>query len=137
MNELALRSLAGLPPFLLYFAVSIALLAAFTYVYVLTTPYHELRLIKQGNTAAAVSLSGAMIGFVLPLAHSVSQSANLPDMLIWAGIAAVVQLAAYFAVRLLVPGIVKDIPEGRVAQGIFLGAVSVVIGVLNSACMTY
>src|SRR5262249_16801701 len=125
MNDTLMRSLAGLPPFLLYFAISIALLVAFTWLYILTTPYHELRLINQGNIAAAASLSGAMIGFVLPLAHSVAQSANVPDMLLWATIAAVVQLATYFAVRTVIPRIAKDIPQGHVAQGVFLGAVSI------------
>jgi putative membrane protein len=48
-----------------------------------------------------------------------------------------VQLATYLAVRVLVPGIVKDIPEGKLAQGIFLGSVSLAAGLLNAACMTY
>lgn len=137
MNEFIAHTLRGFPPFALFFVVSIALLAVFVLVYVKTTPYREIELIRRGNAAAAASLSGAIIGFALPLAHSVAQSANLIDMMIWGAIALLVQLLTYFVVRLLVPGIVRDIPEGRVAQGVFLGAVSIATGLLNAACMTY
>ncbi|HTP97365.1 MAG TPA: DUF350 domain-containing protein [Burkholderiales bacterium] len=136
MEQLFMHWLAGVPPFLLYFVTAVALLVAFTVVYISLTPYHEIRLIQQGNAAAAASLAGAMLGFSLPLAHSVAQSANLADMALWGVTAAIVQLATYFVVHLLIPSISRDIPEGRVAQGVFLGAVSVTTGILNAACMT-
>ena len=53
--------------FLIFFAVAIALLFAFTWIYVKITPYKEITLIREGNHAAAISLSGAMLGFALPL----------------------------------------------------------------------
>jgi len=137
MQEFIQHSLAGFAPFALYFVASVLLLGAFTFIYIRITPYQEIGLIRRGNAAAAASLSGAMIGYVLPLAHSVAQSANIVDMLIWGVIALVVQLAAYVVVRMLIPGIVRDIPEGHVAQGVFLGAVSIATGILNAACMTY
>jgi putative membrane protein len=56
-------------------------------------------------------------------------------MLIWALIALVVQLASLLNVRALIPGLIRDIPEGKVAQGVFLAAVSIAAGILNAACM--
>ena len=135
MKEFIRESLGGFPPFIIYFVISAALLVVFTFIYLRITPYREISLIKEGNAAAAASLSGAIIGFTLPLAHAVAQSANLVDMLIWALIALVVQLASYLIVRAFIPALVRDIPEGKIAQGVFLGAVSIAAGMLNAACM--
>jgi putative membrane protein len=135
MKEFIRESLGGFPPFIVYFLISAVLLLVFLFIYLRVTPYREIALIKEGNAAAAASLSGALIGFTLPLAHAVAQSANLVDMLIWALIALVVQLASLLIVRALIPGLMRDIPEGKVAQGVFLGAVSIAAGILNAACM--
>ena len=130
-------SIRGFPAFLLYFGASLALLALFIAIYIRITPYREITLIRQGNAAAAASLSGATLGFVVPLAHSIAQSANLADMALWGMIALVVQLLVYFAVTRVMPGITSDIPAGKTGPGLFLGALSLATGILNSACMTY
>mgnify|MGYP000937304851 FL=1 len=131
------QSLAGLTSFLSYFAAAIGLLVLFLLSYVLITPYREFALIRQGNPAAAASLSGAMLGFVLPLASAIAHSASLPDMAIWGSVALVVQLLAYLVARLVLPDLARDIPAGKVATGVFLGALSLAVGILNAACMTY
>ena len=131
------QSIGGFPAFVIYLAAALALLAIFLFIYIRITPYREMELIRTGNLAAAISLSGAMIGFIIPLTKAIAQSGSLLDMLLWAGIALVVQLLAYAVVRMIIPGIAKDIPEGKVAQGVFLGALSLATGLLNSACMTY
>lgn len=130
-------SIRGFPAFIVYFAASLALLALFVAIYIRMTPYRELALIREGNCAAAASLSGAMVGFVIPLAHSIAQSVNLADMALWGLIALLVQLLVYFACTRLMPGLKTDIPAGKTAPGIFLGALSVATGILNAACMTY
>lgn len=135
--ELVGKSIAGLPAFALYLTVSLGMLALFLVIYVRITPYREFALIRAGNCAAAASLSGAMIGFVLPLSHAIAQSHNLPDMMLWGLIGLVVQLLAYFAASRILPGIAQDIPAGKVSQGVFLGALSIATGLLNAACMTY
>ena len=128
---------SGFPAFIIHLAAALAVLAAFLFIYSMITPYAEMALIRGGNIAAAISLSGAMMGFTIPLAKAVAQSGSLLDMLVWAGIALVVQLVAYVIVRMLIPGIAKDIPDGKIAQGTFLGVLSLATGVLNAACMTY
>lgn len=135
--EIVQSSIGGLPAFLLYLVSSLALLAAFIFIYIWITPYHELALIREGNVAAAASLSGTILGFVVPLAHSVAQSVNLADMAIWGLIALVVQLLVFFAVTRIVPGLARDIPAGKIAPGVLLGALSLGTGILNAACMTY
>ncbi len=129
------QSIGGFLPFISTLAVALALLALFLFIYVNITPYREIKLIREGNLAAAISLSGATLGFAIPLAQSAAQSGNLLDMLMWSGIAMVVQLCVYAAVRMVIPGITRDIPAGKVAQGTFLGVLSLATGLLNAACM--
>ena len=129
-------SITGLPAFAIYFAVCIAMVVAFVFIYIRITPYHEIALIREGNLAAAASLGGALLGFVIPLARSVTQSANLADMVLWGAIALVVQLVVYWIVTRVIPGLHDGISQNKVAHGTFLGAVSLASGILNAACMT-
>lgn len=119
-----------------YFVLSIGLVAAFIALYTAITPYRELKLIREGNTAAAVSLGGALVGYSLPLAMAVAQSGNLADMLIWSAVALVAQLAAYLVSRLLLPRLAADVTAGKLAPAVFLAALSLAIGLLNAAAMT-
>jgi putative membrane protein len=130
-------SLAGFDAFLLHFGLSIAFVGAFLLVYTRITPYDEFKLIRSGNTAAAASLSGAIVGFTLPLASAVVHSVHPWDMMLWSGIALVVQLMVYALVRVTMLNVSRRIPEGEVSAGVFLGAISVAAGILNAACMTY
>ena len=130
-------SLAGFDDFLLYFLLSIVFVVLYLAIYVRATPYREFALIRAGNPAAAASLSGSLLGFVLPLASAVVNSVNPWDMALWAAIALVVQLIVYVAVRFMVPDVARHIPEGKVGAGVFLGVVSLAAGILNAASMTY
>ncbi len=130
-------SLAGLGSFLGYFGLAVAFVVAYLAIYVRITPYREFALIRDGNAAAAASVSGSLLGFVLPLASAVIHSVNPWDMAIWAVVALAVQIVVYLVMRALMPGIVRHIPEGRVGAGVILGAVSLAAGILNAACMSY
>ena len=130
-------SLSGFDEFLIYAGLAIAFIYMYMIVYLWVTPYNELKLIKDGNIAAAVSLSGSVLGFTLPLAAAIFQSVNPWDMMLWAFIAAGVQLLVYVAVRYTLLNVTRRIKEGQVATGIVLAAVSLSAGILNAACMTY
>jgi putative membrane protein len=131
------ESFAGFDDFLAYLAVALVLLGLFVAIYIRVTPYRELALIREGNMAASFSLSGALLGFIVPLAAAVQQSVNLVDMAIWGLIAMLVQIGAFVAVKLLIPSITQDIPAGKGAQGFFLGSLSLGVGLLSAACMTF
>jgi putative membrane protein len=128
---------ATLPDFLAYFAVAVVLLVVFLAVYTAITPQREFALVRQGNVAAATSLTGALVGFVLPLASVITHSQGLLDVIVWGVIALVVQIVIFLACRMLVPGLPKDIEGGRVAPALLLGGFAVGVGALNAACMTY
>ena len=131
------QSIAGFPLFLLYFATAVALLVLFVAIHVRVMPHRELALIREGNVAAALSLSGAVIGFVLPLASAVAHSVNPVDMVVWGVVALLVQLAVYATVVRLVPHFREAIVAGRVAPAALLAALAVSVGILNAACLTY
>jgi putative membrane protein len=135
--EMISQSLAGLPSFLLYFALGIAAFAAFCVIYAAVTPYDELALIRDGNVAAAISLAGALLGFTLPLASAIAHSVGPVDMVVWSVIALVAQIVVYFLVARLVPHFGEAIRAGRAAGATLLAALSVATGILNAACMTY
>jgi putative membrane protein len=130
-------SFAGLDDFAVYLAVSLVLLAVFIAIYIRVTPYREIALIREGNMAASFSLSGSVLGFVVPLASAVQHSVNLADMAIWGLIAMVVQIVAFVVVKIMIPSIGQDIVAGKGAQGFFLGTMSLAVGLLNAACMSY
>ncbi len=131
------QSIAGFPSFLLYFALALALLALFVAVYVRVTPYRELALIREGNMAAAISLSGAVLGFVLPLASAIAHSVSPLDMAAWGVIALVVQLIVYAVTSRLMPRFREAIEAGRAAPATLLAALSISAGILNAASMSY
>jgi putative membrane protein len=129
--------LATLPSFLLYFVAALILSGLFLLIYLFVTPHRELSLIRQGNTAAAASLSGALIGFVLPLASVIQSSLSIIDMLVWGGVALVVQVLVFVVLRLCFPELVRQIEEDHLGPALMLAGFSVAVGILNAACMTY
>ncbi|WP_265946816.1 DUF350 domain-containing protein [Dechloromonas sp. A34] len=127
--------LNSLPAFASFFVTALVLLAAFLALYIFITPYSELALIRAGNEAAAVSLGGAVIGFALPIAVSVAISHNLYSMIGWGLVACVVQLLTFTTARLALPTINHNIPQGKLASGIFLASLSIGVGILNAGCI--
>jgi putative membrane protein len=130
-------SFAGFDDFLVYLALALVLLYSFVWVYIRVTPWREMALIRAGNMAAAFSLSGAILGFIVPLSAAVKHSVNLVDMAIWGVVALLVQIAAFMVVKMLVPSVGQDIEAGNGAQGFFLGVASLAVGLVSAACMSY
>jgi len=127
----------GLLAFFSHIAAAFVLLTLFIVVYIRITPYREIALIREGNIAAAASLSGALLGYCTALASAIANSVSVIDMSFWGLVALVIQLLAFGIARLLIPGIISDIPNNKIASGIFLGALSLGLGMINASCMTY
>lgn len=129
---------SGAGHFVIAFGIACVLLAIFKRVYQISTPYNERQLVAEGNVAAAVALGGAVIGFALPLASALTQTANPVEFAAWGILAGVIQIVASLIVRRFV---VRDmsarIESGNVASGVYLAATSVAVGLLNAASMTY
>ena len=52
---------SGFPITLLHAGVSVGMLFLAATAYILLTPHHEISLIRQGNTAAALDMGGVLV----------------------------------------------------------------------------
>jgi putative membrane protein len=136
MNFL-LDTLTGVLPFLLYFVTAIGLLLIFMVVYQRMTPNDEMELIKENNTAASLVLTAAFVGFSLPLASAAANSINIFDFLVWGVIAGIAQLLVFQVFRRFYPLVSERITKGEMAISTKLAGLSVTVGLLNAACITY
>ncbi len=136
MTDLFGDNLADLQDFLAFFVVAVILTIIFVGVYSTVTRHNEIKLIKEKSTAAAIAFSGSLIGFAMPLASAMMNSVTILEMVVWGVVALIVQIVVYLLVRLPMPRISERITANEVAAGIWLGATSLVGGILNAASMT-
>ncbi len=134
-----MQSLAGLDNFALYFGLSIVFLFIFKLVYALVTPHDEWKLVKEEkNVASAIGFGGAIIGFAIALGSAASNSVAVVDFAIWAVVAVVAQSLAFAILRFsFMPKIAERINNNEVSAGVMLASMSIAVGLLNAACMTY
>lgn len=137
--QMIMDSITGLANFALYFALSIALLFVFKLIYAFVTPHDEWKLVKEEkNIAAAIGFGGAMVGFCLALAGAVSNSLSVTDFIVWGIVAIIAQSLAFALLRFtFMPRIAERINDNEVSAGVMLAAMSISVGLLNAACMTY
>lgn len=127
--------LSGVPVLLLHFGVTVLLLGGGVALYLVVTPYHEVRLIRNGNTAAAVSLSGAVLGLGLPLAFCMARSVNVLDIVIWGAITLLLQLVAYRVADLVLRDLPGRIEKDEIGPAILLVAIKLAISFINAAAV--
>ncbi|MGY9057169.1 MAG: DUF350 domain-containing protein [Alphaproteobacteria bacterium] len=130
-------SIGGLPEFLAYLAAATVLTVAYAMLYGMVTPHNELALIRNNNAAAGVAFAGSLIGFVVPLSSAIENSDSIGDCVIWGIVALIVQIVAYFILRIPVNNLSARIEEGQMGAGLWLGAGSLAAGIVNAACMSY
>lgn len=129
-------TLTSLIAFFSYLGIGLALLIAAVVAVALVTPHRDFTLIRQGNTAASLAFSGTLIGIALPLQAAIAHSVSLIDAAVWGGLAALVQIVAYLLARAMVPGISRQITEGKISAGVLAAGISIAVGLLNAASMT-
>jgi putative membrane protein len=135
MDWFAFRT--GAAAFVVAFAAAGAFTVLFKLIYQWVTPYHEATLIRQGNTAASISLGGALIGFVLPLASALAHTLNIVEFSLWALLAGVIQILVFIAMsRLFYRRLAERIEAGELSAAVYLASISICVGLLNAAAMT-
>ena len=128
---------AAFPNFVRYVVVGFALAGLFLWIYALITPWREFALIRVGNSAAAIALVGALLGFCLPLANTIAHSSSLTDVVLWALVALLVQVIVHITLRFTMPYLKQAIEANETASGITAGGFSLSFGLINAACLTY
>ena len=127
--------MAGFPVLLLHFSVTVLMLTAGVSIYLIVTPYDELKLIRGGNTAAAVSISGAIVGMAIPLAVCMATSVSVWDIIIWGIVALIIQTLAYR----IADAVLKDLPtrieNGEIGAAILVLGIKLSIAFINAAAI--
>lgn len=113
----------GLPVFMVQSLTVLVLIGLGTLVYMKLTRHDELKLIREGNTAASLSLAGAIIGMAMPAAAALASSITLLDVVIWAVVALILQIVAFR----IVDQLLKDLP-GRIEAG-DIGAATLLVSI--------
>jgi putative membrane protein len=122
--------------YLLHLSTSVALVMLYFVIYTRMTPYDEVKLIRGGNRAAALSLGGTLIGFSLPIASALL---NMPDYYQFAGWAAgamLVQLLVFQVATRMLSMSRDQIEADNAAFGGLLGALSISIGLVNAGAIS-
>jgi putative membrane protein len=127
---------AGFPITLLHAGVTVAILFAAAALYVLLTPHKEIALIREGNTAAAVSLSGVLVGLAIPLAISLKASTGLVDLALWGVAITLVQLLVFRLVDFILHGLPRRIQEGEMAAAAMLVGAKVATALILAAAVS-
>jgi putative membrane protein len=127
---------AGIPFLLTHFAVTAAMLVAGVLIYMWITPHDEMALIRKGNTAAAVSLSGAIVGLAIPLSVCMANSASVWDIVIWGLVTLVLQIATFKIIDLWLKDLSKRIEAGEMGTSILLVSIKLAVALINAAAVS-
>lgn len=122
-------SLSAFGQFVLYLVLSCACLAIFTRFYVWFTPYNEMEQIRAGKKAPAMSLVGAMLGFLFPLLTMSYHGTNVIDFLAWSVVVMTVQLVLFKILYWIIPA---QIEADNQAVGILYAGAAISVGLISA-----
>jgi len=127
---------SGFPVTLMHAGITILLLFLGATLYALLTPYKEIALIREGNSAAAVSFGGLVVGLALPLASSMANSTSTIEIVVWGVATLLVQLLAFRIIDLVLTGLPQRIQEGETPAAVLLVAAKLASAVILAAAVS-
>jgi putative membrane protein len=125
----------GLPIFMLHGGTAILMLIVGAFIYSKITPWNELDLIMEGNTVAAVSFSGAILGIAIPLAAALSSSISIWEIVVWGSVAIILQITVFLILDLVLPNLSEQIKANKIAAGIFIASNKIALALMNAAAV--
>ena len=125
----------GLPIFMLHGGTAVLMLIVGALIYSKITPWNELDLIMEGNTAAAVSFSGAILGIAIPLAAALSSSISIWEIVVWGSVAIILQITVFLILDLVLPNLSEQIKANKIAAGIFIASNKIALALMNAAAV--
>ena len=113
----------GFPITLLHAGVTLVMLILGAALYALLTPHKEITLIREGNSAAALSLGGVFVGLAIPLSVSLRASTSVTEIVIWGAATTAVQLLVFRCTDMVLKGLPERIQDGEIsAAALLVGA---------------
>lgn len=125
----------GFPMTLLHAAVTVLLLVIGVTIYALMTPHKEVRLIREGNAAAALSLGGVLLGLAIPLAVSLAASTSVLEIGVWGVATVAVQMLVFRLADMVLRGLPGRIADGEVAAAALLVAAKLAVALILAAAV--
>ncbi|MBT5267660.1 MAG: DUF350 domain-containing protein [Rhodospirillaceae bacterium] len=133
----ALQSfLNGFPYLVTHFGATLVMLALGAFIYVRVTPHDEMKLIREGNQAAAISFGAALLGLAIPLSVSMANSVNLFDIVIWGLVTLAIQILTFRVIDAWLKDLSERIENGETAAAIFLASVKLSVAAVNAAAVS-
>ncbi len=126
----------GFPLTLLHAAVTLLILILGTALYALLTPHREIALIRDGNSAAAISLGGVMVGLSIPLAVSLNASTSVIEIFIWGAATVAVQLLVFRLTDFVLRGLPQRIQDGEISAAALLVAAKIATALILAAAVS-
>ena len=127
---------SGFPVLILHFGATLSILISGVVIYEWITPYPELKLVREGNNAAAIALSGAILSLVIPLAFSMAVSVSVLDILVWGGVTIFILLIVYRFIDFLLKDLPVRIENGEIGAAILLSAVKLAVAAITAAAVS-
>ncbi len=134
--------------FLTYLVVAIPLLLIGIKIFMLQTPYNEMKMIQEAaccdktekdeaGIAIAHDLGGKIVGQALVMASAVFHSVSIGDLIIWGIVGIIFQVLVYYAFEKLTTFKVSDeLVKGNIAVGVFSSRLSFATGLILAALIS-
>lgn len=126
--------------FLLFFITAVVFVLVFLFLYAKVTPYDDYKMIfQENNLSASIGFGGALLGLCIPLYSALVNSVSYIDFIMWAVVAIFIQLTFAYAMTRTKGkfSFEQHITDNSVPVGVFMAFLSVSIGLLNAASMSY
>lgn len=125
----------GFPLALAHAGVTLVMLILGATLYALLTPHKEITLIREGNSAAALSLAGVLVALTIPLSTALSTSNSLMDIVIWGTSATFVQLLVFRLTDFVLHGLPQRIQDGEISAALLLVGAKIATALILSAAI--
>ena len=127
----ALQAFAtGFPVMLMHTGLTLVLLLLGATVYAWLTPHRELALIRAGNTAAAVSYGGVLLGLAVPLGVSLAASTSMLEIAVWGAATLLVQMFVFRVADRVLRDLPARIAAGEMSAAALLAAAKLAVAVI-------
>lgn len=128
--------LSALPVFLAQFGIALATLVVAVALVLRVTPADELKLVRQGNLAAAVWAAGTVIAMAMPISAALRFSHTTGEVAVWGALAALIQIATYFAAAALVGKTRQTLEAGELPSALMVVGIQIGVAFVNAAALS-
>lgn len=126
----------GFPVLISHFVVAVLILLSGVFIYVKTTAWNDLELIRSGNLSASISLGGAFLSLSIPLSASLTASLSVPSIIIWGVTAVIIQLICDRLASLMIGDLSSRIKKNDVSAAVFILGIKLSVAMINSAVIS-